>query len=355
MITKLEGFNYKEGVIAGDKVFLVTPEHIGVKWNDENKRFRSAIIRQDDGKIISSGFRKFTNFSETPSFEPWNPEWKFSAIKKMDGSLWCINKYKGELIVRTRGTFDVSVHDTGNELSFLKEKYPKIFNNEIIDTEEVTILCEHTTPARIIVIREHVEPTLTLIGCIRNSDGRYFSQMELDGMASRWNVGRPATYNFSSVSECIDNVKLWKGAEGVVLYSPDGQTLKKIKADEYLALHKMKSSVSSLSSLIDVFVESKTATYDKFYQYISTMLDHEIAEFVKNDILKITNSYEIYKNEYELVKEFIPSLVGMTRKDQALTIIGKWKDWRKSLAFTLLDKKNDELKVADILTGYIKK
>jgi hypothetical protein len=80
-----EEFQYKDCVIAGDDCWLITPNHIGCKWTDENARFRSCIVRKSDNFVVSQGFGKFTNFSEQPDFQPWDKSWKFEARHKLDG------------------------------------------------------------------------------------------------------------------------------------------------------------------------------------------------------------------------------------------------------------------------------
>jgi hypothetical protein len=80
-----EEFNYKDCVIAGDECWLITPKDMSVKWNDENARFRSCVVRKSDNFVVSQGFRKFTNFGEQPAFEPWKDCWKFEARHKLDG------------------------------------------------------------------------------------------------------------------------------------------------------------------------------------------------------------------------------------------------------------------------------
>lgn len=352
MITKLKDFDYKEGIVGGDVVYLVTPNHMGVKWTDENRHLRSCIIRKSDCKIISLGQRKFTNFGEQPDFEPWQSYFSFEALRKMDGSLLIISRHNGELIVRTRGTFSIKTLGNGQELDFLVKKYPKLFSicNSIYDDHSV--LLEWTTPSNIIVLRESDEPTLTLLNIINHKSLEYKSQNEVDEYASKWNVARPTRYHYNSLQECIDDVTTWKDAEGVVLYH--GQYLKKIKAAEYLRLHRCKSAISSMSNLIELFVESGSADEHDFYKYIELTLDHELAEIAKPDINRIGPALKLYTTQYQEVKDFIKTLEG-TRKEQALTIISRWSDWRKSLAFTLLDNKTDDQKKAKILEQLIDK
>ena len=103
----LEQFNVKDCVIGGDECFLVTPKDMGVEWTDENKIFRSSIWRKSDMYPISLGYRKFMNYGEKPEFEPFEFK-KATAIRKIDGSCLIVSRYKGELIIRTRGTIDAS-------------------------------------------------------------------------------------------------------------------------------------------------------------------------------------------------------------------------------------------------------
>lgn len=100
-----EEFSFKEVEIAGDLCVLITPL-ISAKFTDLNKIYRSSIWRVSDGFPVSLGFRKFMNFNEQPAFEPVAPYYDkdFVLTEKLDGSCLIVSKYKGKLIVRTRGT-----------------------------------------------------------------------------------------------------------------------------------------------------------------------------------------------------------------------------------------------------------
>jgi len=229
MIPQLgDQFNYKDGIIAGEECVLITPKDMGVDWNDDNKHYRSVIIRKSDGRVLSRGFSKFVNWGEKPTFEPWNPDWMFEARHKLDGSLALLSKIDGQIIFRTRGCFDARIHDNGaEEVDSLIQKYPSLFNNCYIDSENYTILCEWVTPSRIIVVRESSEPELILLGIIQNKSSRLEPQYNCDIMAETWGVKRPKKFHYTSVQECLDDVKLWRDKEGIVLYHEETQTLKK--------------------------------------------------------------------------------------------------------------------------------
>jgi len=333
-------FNFIDCVIAGDKCWLITPKDMSTKWSNENSRFRSCVVRKDDNFVISQGFGKFTNFGEQPAFQPWDKSWKIEARHKIDGSLLIVSVYKNTPIIRTRGTVDASQLSKGGELKVLKSKYPSVFNEDKMN-HSYSYLYEWTTPTNIIVLREHNEPTLTLIGVVDNETGLYWRNEDLDQYAQIIDVNRPEKFEYTTVEDCILDVDAWRGKEGVVLYSPDGQTLKKIKASEYCQLHKITTGIRTIKNVMDMFIaSSRFTTYQDFYDYVETMFDFEIAEKIKDDISKIIEAYNVYLKKLDELKKHVNKLsYHETRRDQALDITTKYSDWRRSAAFSLLDNR----------------
>lgn len=341
MIPQLgDQFNYKEGVIAGDECILITPKDMGVDWDDSNKYYRSVIVRKSDGRVLSRGFSKFVNWGEKPTFELWNPNWMFEARHKLDGSLAILSKYRGEIIFRTRGTFDARNLDNGHEVDFLIEKYPSLFDNGYINSEDISILCEWVTPNNLIVIRESNEPELILIGMIKNSNGELLSQDICDEAAKTLGIKRPTKFVYSSVQECLDDVKAWQDKEGVVLYHEPTQTLKKIKADLYLSRHRLKSHISSISNLVDFYMTtSKDADYNAFFKVVEESLDFELATQAAKDIQKVVDSHQQIKLDCFGVEGYASIIGELGRKEAAQKIMARYNDWRKSYAFMTLDNK----------------
>jgi len=340
-----EQFNFKECEIAGDKCWLITPNDMSTKWDDENARFRSCIVRQSDNFVVSQGFGKFVNWGERPEFQPWDHSWKFEARHKLDGSLLIVSKYKGELIIRTRGTVDARQMPNGHEIDELIKKYPKAFDNNWVNLEKASLLFEWTTPSNIIVLREHNEPTLTLVGIVGHFIPNYVSQECLDAHAQFMGVNRPGKYEYNSVAECLADVAAWTGKEGVVLYSPDGQTLKKIKADEYCELHKLATGIKGINQVLDVFMTSpKFMDSDDFHKYIETTLDFEIAEKCKDFIKDVCEAYTYFINTEMFVRSQVDIFVRPleTRKDQAMALQQQFSGWQLSLAFAYLSNKNSD-------------
>jgi len=346
-----EEFNFKDCVIAGDECWLITPKDMSVKWNDENTRFRSCVVRKSDNFVISQGFRKFTNFGEQPAFEPWKDCWKFEARHKLDGSLLIVSRYKGQWIIRTRGTVDARQLPNGHEIDMLIEKYKKFFEDsdaiDSISALEQSWLFEWTTPSNIIVLKESDEYELTLIGIVSNEDAAYYSQAYVDICAIQYDFKRPEMYHYNSVSECIADVTAWKGKEGVVIYSPNGQTLKKIKASEYCELHKIATGIKNVKNVLDVFMESpKFTKYEDFYSHIEKLLDFEIAEKCKPFIQEITDAYAKFVKCVDNINQRMLFIRDYSnRKEQAMAIQEEFRDWKTAIAFILLDKREIDNKI----------
>ena len=219
-------------------------------------------------------------------------------------------------------------------------KYPEVFDNELLDAG-YSVLVEWTTPSNVIVLREHNTPTLTLIGIVYNQDTYYATQTYLDGIAKEWNINRPQRYHYNTIEECILDVDAWRGKEGVVLYSPDGQTLKKIKASEYCELHKICTGIKNVKQVMDLFLASpKFDTYEGFYKYVETTLDYEIAEKIKDDIENVVHAYNIFVDKFNRLTDVVNDLTFCdSRKEQAMVITSRYQDWRKSCAFLMLDNR----------------
>ena len=116
-------FIYRPVTIAGDECVLIIPNHIGVKWTKQNLMFRSSIWKinsEADWTPVSLSFKKFFNWDEQPDLDytPFSlaANGGCQILEKCDGSTLIVSKYKGELIIRTRGTADASFMENGHEL-----------------------------------------------------------------------------------------------------------------------------------------------------------------------------------------------------------------------------------------------
>lgn len=333
-----EEFCVRDCVIANTECKLVFPIKHDIKWSDKNKIFRSSIWT-NDGILVSASWKKFTNLGEQLEFEPLDIDSDIEFIHKLDGSTLIISKFKGELIVRTRGTSDATTLDNGDEIPFLKKKYPLIFDNDTLNTEQYSIVCEWYSPRNIIVEREAEEPTLWLTGVIKHDDYSYVLQNNLDIFATDWKIERPARYRFNSLSSMIESVNQWNKGEGIVIYGNKGQVLKKTKSDRYLLLHRIKSTLSNVKNLIDYYIDKEMPSYEDFYKMIETEFDYEIAVQLKDELEKICEAGESAKKYIDHILEVVHDIRKVeTRKDQATMIKRNFKE-NSSFVFSVLDGK----------------
>lgn len=340
-----QGFKIKEQKIAGDDCILVAPDGFEVKWDKDNLIYRASIWRKEDLFPVSLSFKKFFNYGEQIQLFPDPTSLKnASALQKLDGSTCVISRYKGELIIRTRETFDIYVHNNADEIDFLKEKYPKVFNSDLL--EDHSIITEWVSPQNIIVLH-YPKPELYLTNVIKHSDYSYFTQDQLDALGEKLEVPRPIRYVFESIPHMIDNISAWKGLEGVCFYYNKDQNIKKIKSLDYLARHAFKNEMSLKNMLEMFFGFGRPQTFQIFYESIEKSFDFECANMAIPLVSKVIDAKKECDKIIEHMISFIEPLKNVPRKDAALKIMSSYgKSIKSGLAFTLLDGK--ELKEKEL-------
>ena len=345
-----EQFYVNEHILNGEMVYLIIPKQIGCIWSQENKILRSSVWNSD-GELISACFPKFVNWGEKPEVFPVpNSLRNCVVMEKLDGSTLIVSKYKGELIIRTRGTIDASkMEKNGHEIEIFKnEILPKLeyffdeynYCDSAADTWQFSVIYEWTSPLNQIVINYGDTPRFVLIGMVNHTNYYLYDQHDLNDIAKQCGFERPAIYTFTDVNDLISNVEQWKGKEGVCVYSKNGQEIHKVKGFDYLRLHHMKSELSSMEKVIDVWVAQGYPSYNDFYNYIATTFDFELAEQCKGFISRIADGYKEVLKIISHMKSFVEPLKGLPRKDSALKILSAYGDTnRKSFCFNLLDGK----------------
>jgi len=336
-------FMVHEHSLNGEIVHLIQPQHIGTKWTQDNKHMRSVVVNYE-GEVISAGFPKFTNYGENPEHFPVPTSLRnCTVMEKLDGSLLVVSKYKGQYILRTRGTVDASTMANGHELELFKEKFLKRLTHDTPDTWNVSILFEWVSPINKIVLNYGDEPDWYVVGIVHHSDYSLYSQEDLDIWAKNKGFKRPATYTFTDVNDLLQNVDKWKGKEGVCVYSKNDQTIHKVKGAWYLALHHMKSELSNIEKVMDVWLEQGMPDYNTFYNYIFTTFDFELAEQVKSMISRIADGKKEVNKIVDGMNDFVNNRLRSlsTRKEQAQLVISSYGETnRASFLFKLLDGKS---------------
>ena len=328
--------------LNGEIVHLIQPQHIGVKWTQDNKHMRSVVVNYE-GEVISASFPKFTNYGENPEHFPVPNSLKHcTVVEKLDGSTLIVSKYNGQYILRTRGTVDASTMANGHELELFKSTIlSKLQDNN--DTWNFSIIWEWLSPINKIVLSYGDEPMWKLIGFIDHTDYSLATQDVLDDMAKKYDVLRPEIYTFTDITDMLQIVDKWQDKEGVCLYSKNGQTIHKIKASKYLLLHHLKSELSSLEKIMDVWLEQGMPDYNTFYNYIFTTFDFELAEQIKGTISRIVDGKKEVNKIVDGMNGFVNNRLRLlpTRKEQAQLVISSYGETnRAAFVFKLLDGKS---------------
>ena len=335
----LDEFTFKDCIVGGDECILVNPNHIGVHWNVDNLILRSCVYRKSDYYPISLGYSKFTNYLENPSLYPDPLKYKdWVCEDKLDGSCIIISYHNGHLIVRTRGTSSIDKHATAPEIYDLIEK-SNIKNHALLLSGKYTFLMEHITPNLPIVIK-YDKPELIFLDIIRNEDYRMMPVEMSDSFANSLGLRRPEKFQFKKLEDIVKNCETLKGREGYVLVYNDNQNRIKIKSLQYLSLHRLKSELSSIDKVIDIWAELNYPDYATFYKYICDKFDFELANQCKNYISKICDADVEVRKCLSSMQEFVSVLHRKSRKNAAESSIQAYGDSGKtSIAFMMLDNK----------------
>lgn len=339
---KEENFSRSFAFVGTDRCELITPVNMGCEWVSENLLFRSSMWNAD-GLLISASFKKFFNWGEKPSITPPPEDLRdCTVVEKLDGSTLIVSKYKGELIVRTRGTFDARKLENGGEIEdVLFKKYPKAFDNGYINSEGFSLLYEWCTPSNIIVLK-YSEPLLFLTGAVRHDNYCLLQQEELDQIAKEIEVGRPKYYSFSDSKELIDKISQEVGMEGVCVYYNGGQNILKVKSEEYLRLHRLKGVLNSEKAVLDYWYQLKTPSKEDFLALIESNTDWETKNRCSETVDLIFSSLVLMDKELDEIACFVRDNIinhNLSRAEAARLIMSNIDRSWCSAAFNLLDGK----------------
>lgn len=334
-------FDVVPHLIADETCFLVTPQRMGVEWTQTNKVLRSSVWNSA-GELISAGFAKFVNWGEKPDVFP-TPHSLHGAtvVEKLDGSLLILSRYKGQFILRTRGTVDAYKLANGSELDLFKQKHSLVMNHGVSETWDHSVLFEWTSPANRIVLDYGPEPMWKLIGLVYHDDYSLAGQDTLDFVANKLNLERPETFTFGSTEELIASVEKWKDKEGVCVYSKDGQEIHKIKGFDYLTRHRFKEN-ATLENTLDLFVAYGYPPYQEFEAKLVEQFDYECFNMVRGFSSQVADAFKQVKEIEAGMQRFVTEriMVLPSRRVMAETIKQSYGETgRAAFVFTLLDGK----------------
>ena len=345
-----DSFAKREGIVNGVPVILVFPKK-GVEgfWTKDILWARSIMIHRDTHKILSRGFDKFFNYNERIDIDS-DPDFLDCEFReKIDGSLLIVSVINGKLNIRTRGTLDAYTQypNTKSEYDdFIQSKYKDVFDYILKAGEGRSYLFEHTTPRNIIVLNYGAEPKLKLLGIISNETGYLMSNDYLDGFAQAYNIERPQKYVIES-SEDVQKLLEIQNIEGFVLYYNGGQKMKKLKTEEYLQKHRIRTQFNH-NTLIESWKKYSQLTGDAEYTarelktILSKEFDYECINFPHlwswwNSIYQ--NAYDVFEKIYGIVDTLISEYP--IRAEFAKIVKDKFSPTEQMIAFMRLKYSDD--------------
>lgn len=272
------------------------------------------LILDADFNIVSRSFDRFFNLGEQPDTQEHLNWGKAVCHEKVDGSLIKIYNWKGIWYASTRGTAFAESGVNGFPITFKELVLKALDCNEdqfqarceIFLDPDTTYMCEVTAMENRVVTR-YEGYNLWFLAARKNQTGEFVGK----GLANGVGIKDIKSFKFDSVAHCIETAKNLKDLnEGYVVYQDDIPVCK-VKSPAYVAVHHIRSNISSTKALIKLALmgeKDEICTY--FPEY-----EKEIDEYL-NGWVKLSNEVsEIYEELKNIVdqKSFAISLLEKTK------------------------------------------
>ena len=237
---------------------------------------RGIILDEDDNwKVISYPFNRFYNYGQNNAED--DIDWASAIVQeKLDGTLISLFNYNSEWLVATSGKADAS--GTVNSFDFTFEQlFWRIFNQlnyklPVLDDSSTYIfeLCSIYNK----VVVEYKEPKLVLLGyrdLFTNEEASYDSLITL---AKSLNYEVVKQYQLTNLQQILDYLKTTKGneLEGLVVVDKNFNRIK-IKSEEYVALHHIRSNTNTPTALLEVIRKNETEELLTYFKEFTTEIN----------------------------------------------------------------------------------
>ena len=305
-------------------------------WDDVTLQCRGLITENVTGSVLVRPFNKFFNYEELvgKGFIPSKGDYVYIQ-DKMDGSLGILFNYDDEWVMATRGSFTSEQAIKGLEI--VKSMY-------FLDSwlKEYAYLVEIIYPENRIVVDYKGKEKVVFLSVVLNEGWKWkpTDDTELhwttatmilssNGVKKSDIVKTEQHFNFSDELYQSLKEKNEKNREGFVLRFQPGNFRMKIKFEDYVALHKIMTNVST-TSVWEVL--SSGESMDNLLKGVPDEFYNKIKEYET----ELLNEFSALKSEYENHFESIKRLG--TRKLFAQFATTGFK--HPSLLFGLLDGKD---------------
>lgn len=265
------------------------------------------------GKILSRPYHKFFNVDEKPEtqlnkinlYEP------HVVLEKLDGSM--IRPIKCP-----DGDFYIATKAGQSEVSALASKWLRDhlnyydFMSYVIDNYDLTPIFEFCSRKNRIVI-DYPEDRVVLTALRANRSGIYYQYDQLVEFARRFDIDYVKTINTlpkQNIKLFVNEVKEWKGSEGIVLRFDTGHMLK-TKADDYVISHSAKESINQEKNVIALILSD---SIDDLLPIISEYDKYKIVKFEEDFHISVARTANYI---HDLYSTWCPGADISTRRDFA--------------------------------------
>jgi len=322
-------------------------------WTEEELPYRSLVVREDSGEVVSAGFPKFFNHKESgESGQKLSPEGRqlLGALKenrpvwfteKMDGSLCIRSVIDGQVVFRTRGTLQDTEH-TRAMREVATHKYPILLDPTF--EPERSLLFEFVSPLFRIIIR-YQEADLIFIGIVSHHDLSLADVPELKQVAEESGFHlvqiMELPTDFSRLEETVEH---FASEEGVVARTDNGQTLVKMKSARYLAFHRLRFALSA-KRLQEICKERNVHSPDDFAEYLKEHdADWELVEDVRPLVDTYLEAQALAEARFAVFKDEVPKQLADagSRRDFAVSYAVPLGGVATHVAFALADEREQD-------------
>lgn len=298
---------YEEGL------YVLNYDQINSPKSNEIVKECRGLILDHDFNIVSRSLDRFFNLGEQPDTQNHLDWSKAVCHEKVDGSLIKIYNWKGTWYCSTRGTaFAESGCNFGD--SFKSLVFKALDCDEEIEFQVLcdlwldadwTYICELTCRENRIV-KSYDGYKLHYLASRHNQTGEFGDDFEKQA-ALTLGAREINTYSFSSVEDCIETAKhLPDLEEGYVVYQ-DGKPVCKVKSPAYVAVHHIRSNVSSTRALIKIALLGEKDELCLYFPEYEKDLDVYLEAWsrLSHEIYNIHKELEKIENQKDFAVELL--------------------------------------------------
>ncbi len=274
---------------------------IKFEWSPKELPYRSVIV-DTDGNIVSAGWPKFFNYGESKYSEEIDRVFS-NAIQNESPNLIFTHKYDGTLIIRsvigdqiifrTRGTLEGrEFGEAAKEIA--KDKYPQLLDSDYFP--DISLLFEYIGPHNRIVVG-YEESDLILIGAIKHRNLTPLTWFELEQIDNSLRLVETYSLHGKNMEEINNFLSQYPNLiEGLVVRI-NGQ-LTKIKTEDYLRLHRLKSEIN-YNKVVDLVSANNITKWSELEDIIKDL------QWDTEWFSQIKEYFDIYQEKLEVSKQII--------------------------------------------------